>query len=132
MTSLEQDGLENRLKKLRNPAAEAQHSDSEDDDSPAGELSVQARVDSVALAKGRLSSGAGSSTNKERPEGPPRVGLPPSGANRRPADSERQKSTGLVLVLCVVLLASLQSLPCEASSATPAFFRRLQRRHTQA
>ena len=95
MSEAEHDGVfESRLKKLRNPEAEPQAEEDDDDDSPAADLSVQARVDSVALAKGRLSTGAGSGPTKDRIEGKDRTSLPPSGAKSRLADSDKQKSAG--------------------------------------
>ncbi|KAK9809818.1 hypothetical protein WJX73_009648 [Symbiochloris irregularis] len=95
MTNPEQAALENRLKKLRESEAHAQNSD-EEDESPSGELSVQARVDSVALAKGRLSSGATSAASQHKDRSPTgdRSGLPPKAAAQRSGSSERQKATG--------------------------------------
>ena len=81
-----------RLKKLRNPHADS-HEDEEDDESPSADLSVQARVDSVALAKGRLSSGSGSAV-KDRIEPKDRTHLPPSGAKSRLGSEDKHKSTG--------------------------------------
>lgn len=94
--------FETRLKKLRNPHEQNLHEDDEEeDDSPSADLAVQARVDSVALAKGRLSGGAASGPKDrlDSKEGKNRSTLPPSGAKSRLATQEKDKHTGAVYAL---------------------------------
>ena len=116
MGERDQDGVfEGRLKKLKNPGAE-KHEEEEDDESPAADLSVQARVDSVALAKGRLSSGAGSEPRQDHLDGKDRTHLPPSGAKSRLGSSEKQKQPGEPGALYFWLRLLLASLPASMTA----------------
>ena len=86
--------FEARLQHLRAGLQDSQHDVEEDngDESPGADLAVQSRVDSVQLAKGRLSSSSGQPQGSQSKTPGDRSQLPPSGGKSRLGQADKQNS----------------------------------------
>ena len=87
--------FEARLRHLREGLQDGQHDVEEDngDESPDTDLAVQTRVDSVQLAKGRLSSSSGQAPGSQKKTSGERSQLPPpAGGKSRLGQADKQNS----------------------------------------
>ena len=113
--------FETRLRHLREGLKDTQHDGEENtgEESPGTDLAVQSRVDSVQLAKGRLSTSSGETKGKgshsKQPPGE-RSQLPPAGGKSRLASSDKQTSGTSGKVKLTVKFAALSHLMSNPSS----------------